>query len=95
MPVPPLLSPAEITTRSAEIPAWEVADGLLRRDFKHKSFVAAFGFMSSVALLAERMNHHPDWSNVYNRVSIRLSTHEAGGLTALDFDLAAQIDGLG
>ncbi len=50
--------------------------------------------MSSVALLAERMNHHPDWSNVYNRVSIRLSTHEAGGLTALDFDLAAQIDAL-
>lgn len=68
----------------------------LVKEFKFKNFVEAWGFMSSVALLAEKMDHHPDWSNVYNRVSIRLSTHDAGNkITDKDRKLAADIDKLG
>ncbi len=66
----------------------------LRRSFEFADFVEAFGFMSQVALLAERNDHHPDWSNVYNRVVINLSTHVAGGITALDFKLAKLISQL-
>lgn len=68
----------------------------LVKEFSFKNFVEAWGFMSSVALLAEKMDHHPDWSNVYNRVSIRLSTHDAGNkITDKDRKLAAEIDKLG
>jgi 4a-hydroxytetrahydrobiopterin dehydratase len=68
----------------------------LVKEFSFKNFVEAWGFMSSVALLAEKMDHHPDWSNVYNRVSIRLSTHDAGNrITDKDRKLAADIDKLG
>lgn len=68
----------------------------LVKEFSFKNFVQAWGFMSSVALLAEKMDHHPDWSNVYNRVSIRLSTHDAGNkITDKDRKLAAEIDKLG
>jgi 4a-hydroxytetrahydrobiopterin dehydratase len=66
----------------------------IRRDFKFANFVEAFGFMGQVALLAEKAGHHPDWSNVYNRVSVSLSTHDAGGLTEKDISLARAIDGL-
>ena len=67
----------------------------LVKEFSFKNFVEAWGFMSSVALLAEKMDHHPDWSNVYNRVSIRLSTHDAGNkITDKDRKLAAEIDKL-
>ena len=62
------------------------------RQFAFKDFVQAFGFMTEVGLLAERANHHPEWSNVYNRVEIRLTTHDAGGLTQRDFSLATEID---
>jgi len=64
------------------------------RQFKFASFVDAFGFMASVALVAERMNHHPEWSNVYNRVDVVLTTHDAGGLTSLDVELAQKMDAL-
>ncbi|WP_196260239.1 4a-hydroxytetrahydrobiopterin dehydratase [Pelagibacterium limicola] len=64
------------------------------RAFKFKDFSAAFGFMSRVALLAEAANHHPDWSNSYNRVDIALSTHDAGGITQKDLDLARAINAL-
>lgn len=68
----------------------------LVKEFSFKNFVEAWGFMSGVALLAEKMDHHPDWSNVYNRVSIRLSTHDAGNkITDKDRKLAADIDKLG
>ena len=60
----------------------------IRKVWKFKSFIEAWGFMSRTALIAEKLNHHPEWSNVYNRVSVRLTTHDAGGLTALDFALA-------
>ena len=77
-------------------PNWQRVDGrdAIRRDFAFPDFNAAFGFMTRVALLAEAMNHHPEWSNVYNRVSITLSTHDAGGLTDRDTRLAQAIDGL-
>jgi 4a-hydroxytetrahydrobiopterin dehydratase len=79
-----------------EIPAWREAkdrDALVR-EFRFKDFNAAFGFMSRVALVAEKMDHHPEWLNVYNRVEITLSTHDAGGVTERDIKLARQIDAL-
>lgn len=86
------LSEDDIRTRLAEIPHWELVEGKLHRAFRFTSFVQAFGFMTSVALVAEAMNHHPDWSNVYNRVTIDLNTHDVGGISALDFALAKRID---
>jgi 4a-hydroxytetrahydrobiopterin dehydratase len=88
------LSQAEITSRLSEVTGWRFADGKLQNSFNFASFVEAFGFMSSVALLAEGMNHHPDWSNVYNRVNIALNTHDVGGVSDLDFNLAKKIDAL-
>ena len=74
------------------LPDWQLEGDKLYRRFVFKDFVGAFGFMSRVALLAERMDHHPDWSNVYNRVDVRLTTHDAGGISDRDFTLARQID---
>ena len=74
---------------------WIEENNTLSREFNFKNFVEAWGFMSSVALLAEKMNHHPDWSNVYNRVRISLSTHDAGNIvTDIDHQLARAIDKL-
>ncbi len=73
---------------------WTEADGALTRQFKFANFSEAWAFMSRVALIAEAMDHHPEWSNVYNRVDIRLTTHDAGGLTDLDRDMAKRIDSL-
>lgn len=86
---PSRLSEEEIRSRLSGLSGWELADGKLHREFQFADFAAAFGFMASVALVAERMDHHPEWSNVYNRVRIDLSTHDAGGVTELDFDLAS------
>ncbi|NJL28674.1 MAG: 4a-hydroxytetrahydrobiopterin dehydratase [Thermoanaerobaculia bacterium] len=88
------LSPEEIDRRLAELQGWSLAAGKLHRELSFDDFVAAFGFMASVALIAEAMCHHPEWSNVYNRVTLDLSTHDAGGLTALDFEFAARVDRL-
>lgn len=76
----------------AQHPDWSLRDGKLHRELKFADFSRAFGFMTRVALAAERNNHHPEWFNVYNRVDIRLSTHEAAGITSRDFTLAALID---
>jgi 4a-hydroxytetrahydrobiopterin dehydratase len=73
---------------------WSLVDEKLHKGFQFKNFVEAFGFMSRVALLAESMDHHPEWTNVYNRVVVDLSTHDAGGITELDFTLASRIEGL-
>ena len=73
---------------------WEINDGKLYREFKFTSFVSAFGFMTQVAILAERANHHPEWSNVYSKVEIYLTTHEVKGLSKRDFDLAQEIEKL-
>ena len=78
----------------AEVAGWEVRGGKLHREFRFADFVSAFAFMAAVALVAERSDHHPEWSNVYNRVVIDLSTHDAGGLTAKDFELAIAAGGL-
>ncbi len=91
---PQKLSEAEVKARLGEIPGWELIDGKLQKTFAFDSFVKAFGFMSSVALLAEAMNHHPEWSNVYSRVTIALSTHDVGGISPLDFELAQKIAAL-
>lgn len=73
---------------------WSLREGKLHREFRFVDFVAAFGFMSRAALVAEKMDHHPEWTNVWNRVVVDLTTHDAGGLTALDFDLARRMDAL-
>lgn len=77
-----------------QLPEWQVEEGgiAIFRAFRFKDFGAAFAFMTEVALQAEKMDHHPEWSNVYNRVDIRLTTHSAKGLTRLDIDLASRID---
>jgi 4a-hydroxytetrahydrobiopterin dehydratase len=80
---------------AAELPGWVPAEGrdALQKTFKFKSFSEAWGFMSRVALAAEKLNHHPEWFNVYNRVDITLTTHDCGGLSELDVKLAKRIDG--
>jgi 4a-hydroxytetrahydrobiopterin dehydratase len=84
------MSPAD-----REPPAgWQTVDGRLHREFEFADFVTAFGFMASAALLAERMDHHPDWSNVYNRVVIDLWSHDAGAITDRDHTLAERINDL-
>lgn len=79
---------------ASRLPNWSVDGEKLRREFQFRDFVGAFGFMGQVALLAESRNHHPNWSNVYNRVTIELTTHDLGGLSELDTELAAAIDAL-
>ncbi|MEQ8906995.1 4a-hydroxytetrahydrobiopterin dehydratase [Ekhidna sp.] len=75
--------------------SWKEEDNKLKKTFKFKNFVEAFGFMSQVAIIAEKMNHHPNWSNVYNTVSFELNTHDAGDVvTEKDHKLAEAIDGL-
>lgn len=82
----------EIQEALAELSSWAVVDGKLHREYRFRDFVQAFGFMTQVALLAERAAHHPEWFNVYNRVVIDLTTHEAGGITRKDLDLARQME---
>jgi 4a-hydroxytetrahydrobiopterin dehydratase len=84
----PVLSANELDTAIAQLDGWSVQNGKLHRQFQFSSFVEAFGFMSSVALVAESMGHHPEWFNVYNRVTIDLTTHDSGGITQKDVDLA-------
>jgi 4a-hydroxytetrahydrobiopterin dehydratase len=88
------LSESEIDSRMAQVPKWRIEHGKLRRDFGFADFVAAFGFMTRVAMLAEKADHHPEWSNVYNKLRIELTTHDAGGISERDFALARQIDAL-
>ena len=81
----------------ARVPQWRYAPergGTITREFKFDDFVHAFGFMTQVALLAEKADHHPEWSNVYGRVTIALTTHDANGLSMRDIDLAQKIDAL-
>ncbi len=82
----------ELNTRFSS--AWDIKKTKLNKVFVFKNFIEAFGFMSKIALMAEKLNHHPEWFNSYNKVEISLTTHEAGGLTERDFMLAALIEEL-
>lgn len=90
----PQLTDAERAEAMAALPEWTLrADGLaIEREFKFRDFSQAWAFMSRVALLAEKHDHHPEWSNVYNRVAITLTTHDAGGLSERDAKMARAID---
>ena len=87
------LTEAQISAELPGLPGWaRKGDGIERR-YVFADFTHAFGFMARVALLAEKADHHPEWSNIYNKVDIRLTTHDAGGLSVRDFTLARAIDG--
>jgi 4a-hydroxytetrahydrobiopterin dehydratase len=96
MPIP-RLTDAERASALAELTGWTLRDdGLaITRDFRFADFGEAFAFMTRVALLAEKADHHPEWSNVYNRVHVTLTTHDAGGLSVRDVKMARAIDALG
>ena len=87
-----LLTGEALESAVAELDGWEVVDGKLHKEYTFADFVQAFGFMSAAALCAERANHHPEWFNVYNRVRVDLATHDAGGITAFDIDLAREME---
>lgn len=84
----------EISERLQHLPDWQIRHGKLFRQFKFRNFVDAFGFMTRVALLAEQMDHHPEWFNVYATVDIWLTTHDAGGISDRDFQMASAISTL-
>lgn len=88
------MTDAEIQSAMARIPDWRVAGGKLHREYKFPDFAHAFGFMATAAPGIEKMDHHPEWSNVYNRVAVDLNTHDAGGITERDFKLAELLEGI-
>ena len=87
-----VLTDIEINEKLKQLNAWSFLNGRLSKEFKFKNFKQAFGFMTQVAIAAEVMDHHPEWSNVYNKVEINLVTHSEDGITMLDIDLANQIE---
>ncbi|HEX7788522.1 MAG TPA: 4a-hydroxytetrahydrobiopterin dehydratase [Methylomirabilota bacterium] len=89
---PVKLTDAEVAQRLAGLPGWSVQGGKLHRDLTFADFTRAFAFMTDVAREAESLDHHPEWFNVYNRVAIDLTTHDAAGITTLDFELARRAE---
>jgi 4a-hydroxytetrahydrobiopterin dehydratase len=96
MKLPKRLSPEALNEALATLAGWRAAEGreAISKRFVFRDFSEAFGFMTRVALLAETMNHHPEWSNVYKTVDVTLTTHDAGGLTELDVRLARAMDAI-
>ena len=88
------LTDAQIQENLAHVDGWTIEDGKLHKEFQFDTFISAFGFMAQLALVAESLNHHPEWFNVYNRVTIDLTTHDAGGISELDFQWAKQADAI-
>lgn len=88
------LDAAALHGRLKELPDWAVRDGKLHRDLEFEDFTAAFAFMTRVAAIAEKMDHHPEWFNVYNKVRVDLTTHDAGGISTEDIALAKEMDHL-
>ena len=86
------LSGSELDDIVKNLRGWELKDGKLQKSFKFSNFVEAFGFMTKIALEAEKINHHPEWSNVYNTVAVKLSTHDTNGITDYDIKLAKIMD---
>ncbi|HBZ69583.1 MAG TPA: 4a-hydroxytetrahydrobiopterin dehydratase [Deltaproteobacteria bacterium] len=89
---PGKLTDTEVAALLRGLRGWSVEGGKLHREFRFRDFSEAFGFMTRAALAAESMNHHPEWFNVWSRVVVDLETHDAGGLTELDFELARRLD---
>ena len=88
----PKMTTLQIENEILNLSNWTVQNDKLHKQYHFDSFIEAFGFMASVALVAESMNHHPEWTNVYNRVTIDLTTHDSGWISALDFELAKRAD---
>jgi 4a-hydroxytetrahydrobiopterin dehydratase len=88
------LSEQDIAAAVSGLTGWSVSNGKLRREYKFPDFIHAFGFMATAAIAIEKMNHHPEWSNVYNRVTVELVTHDAGGITHNDVELARTLEAI-
>ena len=88
------LSDEQIRKELTDLPGWSIVNGKLHKDFVFIDFIEAFGFMSTAALHIEKMNHHPEWFNVYNKIKIELTTHDAGGITQNDINLARILNSL-
>lgn len=88
------LSEAELSAALAELPEWRVVEGKLHREYVFADFIHAFGFMATSAIAIEKMNHHPEWFNVWNRVRVDLTTHDSGGITQNDVTLARTLDSI-
>jgi 4a-hydroxytetrahydrobiopterin dehydratase len=89
----PKLTDKEIAAAIAQLPGWSVVNAKLHREYKFPDFIHAFGFMATCATAIQAMDHHPEWSNVYNRVTVDLMTHDSGGITQKDVDLAKLLEG--
>lgn len=87
-----LLSESDLQAKLSALPKWSVVEGKLHREYRFTDFVEAFAFMTQAAIEAEKLDHHPNWSNVYNRVEVTLWTHDAGGLSAYDVALAEAME---
>jgi len=88
------LSNEEIQQALSTLDGWSFKNNNIEKQFQFRDFVEAFGTMTRIAILAEKMNHHPEWTNVYNKLSIKLSTHDEGGVTEKDIELAKQIESI-
>src|SRR5580704_1595030 len=88
------LSESEVSSALAQLSGWGLKNGKLHREYKFSDFAHAFGFMATAAPLIEKRNHHPEWANVYNRVTVDLMTHDAQGITQKDVDLATLLEGI-
>lgn len=88
------LSAEDLNRELRQLSGWAVREGKLHREYKFPDFAHAFGFMATAAVLIEKRNHHPEWLNVYNRVIVDLTTHDAGGITQKDVDLARMLDAI-
>ena len=89
---PYLLEDGELKELGVKIPGWEIKSEQIKREFIFANFIEAFSFMTKVALICEKYNHHPNWENVYSKVIIRFNTHDLGGITNLDHTLASEIN---
>lgn len=88
------LSDSQLASELSKLPGWKLESGKLHREYEFADFVAAFGFMTSAALVAQAMDHHPEWANVWNKVRVDLTTHDAKGITLLDLKLARSMEEL-
>ena len=89
---PYLLQNEELKELIVKIPGWEITSNQIEREFNFTNFIDAFSFMTKIALICEKHNHHPNWENVYSKVIIKLSTHDLGGITNLDHIIASEIN---